>query len=90
MAHMIEDDDTLTVVMAKQVVLEETTKLEKEILEDISNLMTEWGDRLSARISARMDTLGIMQNLSIQVTWDPKEMPIFEFTGETMNGVCNG
>lgn len=75
------------VMTAQQVVVEETDKLQKEIYEDVGNMMESWGERLMTRIDARMEQLGIQQTLQITVSWDPKQMPTFKFHGATDVGI---
>lgn len=72
---------------AQQVVVEETDKLQQEIIEDVGNMMESWGERLMTRIDARMEQLGIQQSLQITVSWDPQKMPTFKFNGATDIGI---
>lgn len=72
---------------AQQVVNEETDKLYGEIVEDIAVMLKHWAERLSDRIDVRMKALGIAQELLIAVSWEPKDMPVFDFTGITNTGV---
>ena len=75
------------VMTAQQVVVEETDKLQQEIIEDVGSMMESWGERLMTRIDARMEQLGIQQTLEITVAWDPQSMPIFKFHGATDVGI---
>lgn len=83
---MTENYSGFAVETAKQIVSEETYKLHQEIIDDVGNLMAAWGDRVLDRINARMEDLGISQNLEVTVSWDPEEMPMFMFRGATFIG----
>jgi len=83
----IEEEDVgyadFAVMTAQQVVVEETDKIQQEIIDDVGAMMESWGTRLMQRIDARMEQLGIAQDLQITVAWNPVEMPSFKFNGAT-------
>lgn len=89
MAHVneVEGYTEFAVATAIRIAEEESAKLEDEIYADVQVMLESWGDRLMERINARMDGLGIKQNLEILVSWEPEEMPVFRFKGETDTGV---
>lgn len=84
---VLDEYRDFAVTTAKQIVNEETERLYEECQEDLKNLMQSWAERLDDRINARMEALGIAQELAIMVTWEPENMPVFTFTGATDVGV---
>lgn len=83
---MTSDYANFAVTTAKDIVQEETDRLEREIMPDMVALLDTWSGRLGSRINARMESVGIDQVLEIEVEWDLQTMPTFKFKGYTQIG----
>lgn len=82
---MTDDFRAFALSTAQSVAREEGNKMAPEMEQDLQTLMLDWADRLADRIQARMDVLGIPQNLQVRVEWAPIA-PQFNIIGETYVG----
>lgn len=74
---------------AKAIAREEGNRMQAEMVQDLEVLVERWAAELSNRVVVRLESAGLVSEITIRVEWDPPT-PTFIVVGNTYIGGDTG